>query len=483
MQRRPFLLSLTVLCLTAGPLAKAEGIPAQPAVKSLAYEWLDIIQEATANEVDRAGPRPPVLSRQMAIPLTAMFDAWAAYDAKAMSTRTGAKLRRPAAERTEANKRKAISYAAFRSLLDEYPADQAYLTTEMKRLGFNPEDKSTDVTTPQGIGNVAATEVLAYRRNDGANQTGEEAGGNGQPYSDYTYYQPVNPPDKILDPDRWQAITFTDAKGNHKTPNFLVPHWYRVKPFALKSASQFRPAPPPLMGSEQLKKEAQECMDFNAHLTDEQKGIVEFMRDGPRSTGQSGHWLRFAQAVSRRDKQNLDQDVKLFFAVANVTMDAFIASWEAKRFYDSSRPWTLIHHYFKGQDIQGWGGPGKGIVTMKGENWHPYSPESFITPPFPGYVSGHSCVSAASAKMLELFTGSDAFGEIELRPCCVLTEPVPGAQVTLKLPTFTATADMAGLSRVMGGYHIQADNVAGLKLGRDVAEFVWPVIKRYFDGG
>ena len=41
---------------------------------------------------------------------------------------------------------------------------------------------------------------------------------------------------------------------------------------------------------------------------------------------------------------------------------------------------------------------------------------------------------------------------------------------------------MAGISRVMGGYHIQADNVAGLQLGRDVATFIWPEIQRYFDG-
>jgi hypothetical protein len=52
--------------------------------------------------------------------------------------------------------------------------------------------------------------------------------------------------------------------------------------------------------------------------------------------------------------------------------------------------------------------------------------------------------------------------------------------VELKLPTFTATAEMAGISRIMGGYHIQADNVEGLKLGRKVAEHVWPKYQVYF---
>ena len=62
----------------------------------------------------------------------------------------------------------------------------------------------------------------------------------------------------------------------------------------------------------------------------------------------------------------------------------------------------------------------------------------------------------------------------------------PGAgvvcDVELPMPTFTATAEMAGISRVMGGYHIQADNIEGLAMGRKVAEYEWPKIKAYFDG-
>ena len=50
------------------------------------------------------------------------------------------------------------------------------------------------------------------------------------------------------------------------------------------------------------------------------------------------------------------------------------------------------------------------------------------------------------------------------------------------MPTFSATAEMAGLSRVLGGYHIQSDNIAGLELGRNVAQYLWPEIQKYFDG-
>ncbi len=64
---------------------------------SAAYQWLDIAQEATAREVDRSAPRPTIISRTLAVWATAMYDAWAAYDEKAVGSRLGDKLRRPAA--------------------------------------------------------------------------------------------------------------------------------------------------------------------------------------------------------------------------------------------------------------------------------------------------------------------------------------------------------------------------------------------------
>lgn len=87
--------------------------------------------------------------------------------------------------------------------------------------------------------------------------------------------------------------------------------------------------------------------------------------------------------------------------------------------------------------------------------------------------------------MLELFTGSDTFGVVERRHPGVLTEPdaeCAKTEVELALPTFSGTAQMAGISRIMGGYHIQADNIEGLTLGRHVAEFSWPRIKAYWEG-
>ncbi|MGH9777012.1 MAG: vanadium-dependent haloperoxidase, partial [Candidatus Acidiferrales bacterium] len=389
---------------------------------SAAYRWMHIMQEASGRSVDRVGARPTIISREMAVTVTAMYDAWAAYDDKAVGTRLGGKLRRPPPERTLANKEKAVAYAGYRALLDAYPEDARWLEEQMRAQGWDPNDTSTDPATPQGIGNVAAAAVIAYRRHDGANQHGDEAGSDGQPYSDYTFYEPRNPVDKIVDPDRWQELPFDDGKGGVYYPGFLTPHWYRVKPFALERGDQFRPGPPPKVGSKQMQAEVEELITANASLTLEDKAIVEFMRDGPRSTGQSGHWLRFAADVSRRDKHTLDQDVKLFFAIGNVVFDAFISCWETKRYYDNSRPWTLIRHYERGQEIVGYLGPCKGFGAIPAEKWHPYSPANFVTPPFPSFTSGHATASGASAKILELFTGSDRYEAVALRQAGALTE-------------------------------------------------------------
>jgi hypothetical protein len=254
----------------------------------------------------------------------------------------------------------------------------------------------------------------------------------------------------------------------------LTPYWHKVKPVALKSPDQFRPGPPPAVGSAQLEKEVKEVVDMQANMTDEQKALVEFMRDGPASVQQAGHWLKFAMDVSRRDHHSLDDDVKMFMLVEVTAMDAFIACWDSKMHYDFARPFALIHYYYKDKMIKGWGGPDKGIVKMKGQDWRPYSPETFVCPPFPAYVSGHSTVSGGCAEVLKLFTGDDYFGEeVKLVPGSLTEIKNFGDTVVLKMPTFTETADMAGLSRVLGGYHIQADNVEGLKLGRAVGREVW----------
>ncbi len=441
---------------------------------NIVYKWGLVALEATANNTEMFRPRPTVTSRALALIWTAVFDAWTRYDPIAVPLYLKNVERRPEKESSLKNKETAVSYAAYRAMMEYYFYDSVMLTKKMNEFGFDPADASLDPSTPAGIGNLAARSVIEARLNDGSNQTGAMPGSDGSPYSDYTGYKPLNTSDTLHDLIRWQPKYFSDGKGGKFVPGCLTPQWNKVTPLLLDSARQFRPGPPPAVGSPQLKNEVKEVVELQANLTNEQKALVEFMRDGPKSVQQAGHWLLFAQNVSVRDNHTLDEDVKMYFLVGAAAMDAFIACWDSKMYYDYARPHALVHAYYRDKIIKGWGGPEKGMIQMKGQEWRPYSPETFLCPPFPGYVSGHSTVSAACAETLKLFTGDDYFGEEVKRRPGEFTEPDNvGGTVTLKLATFTETANMAGISRVLGGYHIQADNVEGLKLGRNVAAVVW----------
>lgn len=470
------------LCLLLGvaacsnfPAAKKEAPATKPSgAMNRAYQLGKLSLECTANDTERFNPRPTVTSRILALTWTAVFDAWSRYDDNAVPVYLTDIARRPAGERTLTNKEIAITYAACRAMEQYYFSDSALLRKTMISFGLNPDNHSLDPATPVGIGNLAARRVIEARADDGANERGDIPGSSGDRYSDYTGYKPVNTADILTDIRRWQPKYFSDGNGGRFAPGCLTPHWSNVKPLLLDSSDQFRPGPPPELGSHQLALEVSEVVDLQASLTAEQKALVEFMRDGPKSVQQAGHWFIFAQNVSERDRHTLDEDVKMYFLVQAAAMDAFIAAWDTKMYYDFARPYALVHHYFKDQMITAWGGAGQGMVKMQGDQWRPYSPETFLCPPFPSYISGHSCVSGACAEALRRYTGNDAFGVSVNWVPGSLTEPLKATDtVTLHFPTFTATADMAGMSRVLGGYHIQSDNIEGLNLGRKVAARVW----------
>jgi len=477
--KKTFLLVITALLLFSceeKQKAKQSSIEiTEPkGVENIAYKWGKLALTAQARDTEKFKPRPTVTSRYLGLIFISIFDAWSKYDEKAISVYNEGIERRPTNEQTLKNKEIAISYAAFRAMNEYYASDKELFSNFMKDLGLDPMNETLDPSTPEGIGNLAAKAVIEARKGDGSNQYGEEEGSNGEAYFNYVAYQPINSPDKNVDPNRWQPKYFSDGKGGKYAPGCLTPFWDKVKPVALKSGDQFRPGPPPMIGSEQLEKEVREVIDLQANLTDYQKALVEFMRDGPQSVQQAGHWLKFAQDVSRRDEHTLDEDVKMYFYNQVVAMDAFIASWDSKMFYDYARPYALVHQYYRDKKITAWGGVGKGMIEMDGKEWRPYSPETFLCPPFPSYTSGHSTISGGCAEALKMWTGSDEFGSEAKLVAGAMTEPdYLGDTITLKFPTFTETADMAGMSRVLGGYHIQADNVAGLELGRNVAKEVW----------
>ena len=445
---------------------------------------------------------PPMVARALAIVHTAAYDAWAAYHDVAVGTRLGGRLRRPRRERTLANKKEAISFAAYRAAVDLFPDDKdTVFDPLMARLGYDANDTRFDTRTPSGIGNVVAREVLQFRHRDGANQLGDEPGGSpGVPYSDYTGATLANEPmdlrepfdpAAVHDPNRWQPLRYVDAQGQVVTQPFVGAQWHLVAPFALRSGAQLRSAMGPARyGSDGYRAQARAVLELNATLGDRAKMIAEYWADGPHSELPPGHWDLFAQFVSHRDRhgtgeRGVDLDVKLLFALTNAIFDASICCWDNKRKFESVRPITALRYLFQGQTITAWAGPYRGTRPIAGQDWLPYQPSTFPTPPFPEYSSGHSTFSAAGAEILRLFTGKDAFGATALLPAgSSRVEPgaVPARDLTLSWATFSEAAAQAGISRRYGGIHFEQGDLDGRRAGRLVARQAWAKAQTYFDG-
>ena len=460
---------------------------------SVIIQWNELLLEA----IRQTKPGPPVCARSIAIVYTSIYDAWAAYDPIAKPTQPGIP-QRPVAENTIPNKETAIHYAAYRALLNQFPAVSALFTSKMTALGLNPADVSTNLTTPVGIGNKAAELVLAFRLTDNSNQA------NG--YADTSGYVSVNPPlnpffptpaEDIPNPARWQKLVYLTGETtainptlllptpDHRpaSPDFITPHWGSVKPFALTSGSQFRPGPPQPLTSQSFVEQAKHVIDIQAALTPLQKITAEYWADGPKSELPPGHWTIFTAYVAERNMLNIDNTVKLFFAVTNAVFDASIVCWDAKRYYDYARPITAIRHLFRGKTIRAWGGAGKGTIDIPGETWKPFQVNTFITPPFAEYTSGHSTFSMAAAAVLKAFTGSDKFGYFYVQSKPLAADPTENVVgLAMRWNTFTQAAQEAGESRLYGGIHFYEGNTVGLEMGRKVGEQAFERAKNYWLG-
>ena len=408
---------------------------------------------------------PTVGARALATVHTCMYDAWAAYDPKALGTQLSGTLRISSAG-SHAAEAEAVSFAAYRALLDLFPSQASSFAALMGQLGYDPTDTSTDTMTPVGIGNVAAKAELDFRHGDGSNQLGG--------YADTTGYVPLNDPTHINDPNHWQPLL-----ANGVAQKFATPQWGRITPFALKSGSQLRPGAPERYPSDGYKRQADDILAFSAGLTDTQKVIAEYWANPPAPM----IWAQHAQFISQRDGHDLDDDVKMFFALTNAFADALIAVWDAKRTYDSERPITAIHFLYAGTPVTAWGGPGQGTQVIDGATWRPYL---LATPPFPEYVSAHSAVSAASVEILALFTESDHFGASFTQAAGTSSiEPglTPATDVTLSWPTFSGAANQAGISRRYGGIHFEEGDLRARLLGVEVGGLAWIKAQYYIRGG
>ncbi|MFK7836339.1 MAG: DUF6851 domain-containing protein [Sulfitobacter sp.] len=479
---------------------------------SLVGQWNEVMLEAI--RTDGASPTPTTY--HLHLTTAAVYDAWAAYDGQAYGYYSD--IVRPVEEHTDANKAMAVSYAFHEMLVTFFPEQEALFDSFMAELGFDPAAQGDGATDPITVAKLAVQGVWNARTEDGSNRE------NG--YADTTGYAPINDPQEgadgapggaEFDPNHWQPLrvptgTLLDENG-HPTYDdndpttftdqiALTPHWGGVKGFGLESVGQVRPDAPPQKGDlseytdalgnvttndQAYKDQFTAVMQASADLTVEQKVIAEYWADGPRSESPPGHWNQLAQDISLREGHGIDDDAKMFFALNAALLDAGIATWEAKYFYDFVRPQSAIRDMFYDQEIQSWGGADQGTQTILGQDWQPYQESTFVTPPFPEYTSGHSSFSMAAAHTISAYVGSDTFFDgstrsnydldsvegIDLLGQYVTDELVfedfTGEPVVLQWETLTEAAEEAGVSRIFGGIHIQDGDLNGRIIGKDVA--------------
>ena len=271
------------------------------------------------------------------------------------------------------------------------------------------------------------------------------------------------------------------------------------------------------------------------------RAVTEFWADGPSSETPPGHWNVVANTVSDSPllttrtgvgaAERLKWDVRLYFALNGAVHDAAIAAWGIKREYNAVRPISMIRYLAgRGQStdpaapsydreglplvpglielvttassapgqrhaalsgnigevaVRFWRGKA-GVGWDLGGKWSTYQRPTFVTPAFPGYVSGHSTFSRAAAEVLTEITGSRYFPgglfEQSFDPGSLQLEQGPSAPFTLQAATYYDAADQAGISRIYGGIHITTDDFTGRRVGSRVGKGAWTLAERYFAG-
>ncbi|MBX2821394.1 MAG: T9SS type A sorting domain-containing protein [Rhodothermaceae bacterium] len=285
-------------------------------------------------------------------------------------------------------------------------------------------------------------------------------------------------------------------------------------------------------------------------LGDYARVLAEFWADGPESETPPGHWFTILNYVTdhplfeRRYKGEgesidpLEWDVKAYFALGGAVHDAAITAWGIKGWYDYIRPVSAIRYmadqgqrtdstlsnyspegiplvpgYIElveaGDPLAGdssqhigkiklyaWKGPDfiedpftdvAGVDWILAENWWPYQRPSFITPPFAGYISGHSTFSRAAAEIMTLLTGDPFFpggiGEFHAPQNEFLVfEDGPSVDITLQWATYRDASDQTSLSRIWGGIHPPVDDIPGRIIGERVGLDAFALAERYFSG-
>jgi len=276
--------------------------------------------------------------------------------------------------------------------------------------------------------------------------------------------------------------------------------------------------------------------------------LAEFWADGPDSETPPGHWFTILNYVNDHPDfekrfmgegsvlDDLEWDIISYFTLGGALHDVAIAAWGIKGWYDYLRPISairlmadkgqstdtdlprydpygipLVEGYIElvkdgdplaglmGENIDkiklfAWRGPDyidnpetdfAGVGWILADNWWPYQRPTFVTPPFAGYISGHSTYSRAAAEVMTLMSGDAYFpggmGTFEAKKNEFLVfEEGPSVDVVLQWATYRDASDQTSLSRIWGGIHPPADDIPGRIIGEEIGVDAFELAQTYF---
>ncbi|WP_049575621.1 DUF6851 domain-containing protein [Streptomyces sp. SBT349] len=398
--------------------------------------------------------------------------------------------RRPAGESaTNRNKNIAGLYAGFRVLQSVFVERAAVMQQALTLLGLDPDDESEDPTSPIGIGNIAGKAIVRARAGDGMNHLGDmDRAYNGQPFEDYTGYEPVNTPYRLVNPSRWQPAVHrhrrrlgegSGDKGVFVVQQFLTPQVRMVKPFTYEDPGRFELAPPrhtDHANSRRYKRAVDEILEASAGLTDEQKVKAEFF-------DHTGAAMTLApRAAALAHDLDLDGWAQLFMTTSLARFDDMIAAWHQIHRYDAVRPFSAVRHVYGSSKVTAWGGVGMGTVDdMPADQWTSYLPVG----DHPEYPASFTTICAAQAQAARRFLGDDVLDwSFPYAAGSALTEPglVPAGDMELHYATWTDHERDYGMSRVWAGVHFRETIENSLPFGAQFGDRAHEFMQRHING-
>eukprot|EP00178_Gracilaria_changii_P003176 TRINITY_DN1464_c0_g1_i1.p1 TRINITY_DN1464_c0_g1~~TRINITY_DN1464_c0_g1_i1.p1 ORF type:complete len:530 (-),score=113.08 TRINITY_DN1464_c0_g1_i1:514-2103(-) len=436
----------------------------------------------------------PVQFRAILYLSMATYNAWTSYHPTAVDIFGRSRFRRPTCEHTRDNKNLAILYALYRV----YEASPHSFGGEsglppfrelMRELGHDPDDESTDMTTPIGIGNRAGWDTARLMNIDGWNAEGDLTGTQHnykQFFADYTDYTPFNDPWRIKYPFKWQPMLENNGRGFFFRQEFVAPYAGSAISFSLspeqvekrkvkspykKDTATAKDALP--RDIKLLRREARKLLRTSETMSEKQRVFAELFdnkakafrtKENPAGIGSIATAVRF-DIVGPALDLNLDDEIIYGLGSNFASFDSLITAWKEKRRVDAIRPTgQTMKFLFGNRKFKVWGGPGKKPVLIKAGEWQPY----IRTMPHSDIPSGSSCSCTAVVEYALANTkGRDFFpykftvpkGSSKFYP-----GQVPSEDMEIEINRLSEWAELCGKSRLWAGVHFEPAIEAGAKL-------------------